>query len=87
MTSKFKCPVWFLFDVRGLARILDPNPSSRISIAKTMQNSWFTKGLDDKLLKNCKATREHDYSDVDVAFCSSGSNASRQNRRRENLLI
>lgn len=43
----FKCPNWFPSDVRRLlSRILDPNPNTRISIAKIMESSWFRKGLD-----------------------------------------
>ena len=43
----FKCPNWFPSDVRRLlSRILDPNPNTRIPIAKIMESSWFRKGLD-----------------------------------------
>ncbi|KAL8539355.1 hypothetical protein ACS0TY_001108 [Phlomoides rotata] len=43
----FKCPNWFPSDVRMLlSQILDPNPNTRISIAKLMESSWFQKGLD-----------------------------------------
>lgn len=41
----FKCPLWFSPDLRRLlCRILDPNPSTRITITKIMENSWFKKG-------------------------------------------
>lgn len=47
--GEFKCPNWFPPEVRKLlSRILDPNPNSRISIARIMENSWFQKGLDSK---------------------------------------
>uniref|UniRef100_A0A0D9X2X5 non-specific serine/threonine protein kinase n=1 Tax=Leersia perrieri TaxID=77586 RepID=A0A0D9X2X5_9ORYZ len=50
--AEFKCPSWFTTDVRRLLlRILDPNPSTRISMEKIMENPWFRKGLDAKLLK------------------------------------
>ncbi|KAM6582521.1 hypothetical protein CsatB_009523 [Cannabis sativa] len=48
--ANYKCPNWFSLEVRKLqARILNPNPNKRISIAKIMENPWFTKGF------NCEA--------------------------------
>ncbi|KAK6131837.1 hypothetical protein DH2020_034411 [Rehmannia glutinosa] len=45
----YKCPNWFPPEARRLlSKILDPNPQSRISIAKIMENSWFRKGLGSK---------------------------------------
>ncbi|KAG6385306.1 hypothetical protein SASPL_154139 [Salvia splendens] len=42
----FRCPHWFPPEARKLlARILDPNPGSRITISKIMENSWFRKGF------------------------------------------
>lgn len=50
--GEVKFPNWFPPDVKKLLhRILDPNPKTRISIAKIMENSWFRKGLDSKLLE------------------------------------
>ncbi|THG08193.1 hypothetical protein TEA_014368 [Camellia sinensis var. sinensis] len=47
--ANYKCPNWFPSDVRRLlCRILDPNPYTRISIAKIMENPWFKKGLNTK---------------------------------------
>ncbi|CAI9091842.1 OLC1v1026941C1 [Oldenlandia corymbosa var. corymbosa] len=45
--ADYKCPSWFPPELRKLlSRILDPNPYTRISIAKIMENPWFKKGLD-----------------------------------------
>lgn len=42
---------------RLLSRILDPNPSSRISTAKIMENPWFKRGLTNKFANtNTKTT-------------------------------
>lgn len=42
----FKFPSWFAPDVRKLLlRILDPNPSTRMSMSKIKENSWFCVGL------------------------------------------
>ncbi|KAJ6395239.1 hypothetical protein OIU77_020494 [Salix suchowensis] len=44
--GEFKCPNWFAPEVRKLlSKILDPNPNTRISMAKIMENSWVRKGL------------------------------------------
>ncbi|CAK8542158.1 unnamed protein product [Lathyrus sativus] len=45
--GEFKFPKWFALEVRQLlSKILDPNPKTRISMAKIMENSWFKKGLE-----------------------------------------
>ncbi|KAL3840642.1 hypothetical protein ACJIZ3_025233 [Penstemon smallii] len=42
----FKCPPWFSPDSRKLiTKMLDPNPSTRISIAKIMDSPWFKKSI------------------------------------------
>ncbi|KAF8396024.1 hypothetical protein HHK36_017636 [Tetracentron sinense] len=48
----FKCPNWFSSEVRKLlSKILDPNPSTRISIDKIMENSWFRRAFYSKPTK------------------------------------
>lgn len=47
--ADYKCPNWVPPDVRRLLkRILDPNPVTRISMKKIMENPWFKRGLDTK---------------------------------------
>ncbi|KAF4393952.1 hypothetical protein G4B88_025921, partial [Cannabis sativa] len=47
--GEFKFPNWFAPEVRKLiSKMLDPNPRTRISIEKIMDNSWFRKGLEKK---------------------------------------
>ncbi|VFR02598.1 unnamed protein product [Cuscuta campestris] len=42
----FKCPPWFSPEARKLvSKMLDPNPNSRINIAKIMSSSWFKKSI------------------------------------------
>ncbi|XP_047267478.1 CBL-interacting protein kinase 5-like [Capsicum annuum] len=42
----FKCPEYFpSVATKLLSRILDPNPFSRITLAKPMNNNWFKKGF------------------------------------------
>uniref|UniRef100_A0A6N2L974 ADP,ATP carrier protein n=1 Tax=Salix viminalis TaxID=40686 RepID=A0A6N2L974_SALVM len=48
--AEYKFPNWFSPEMcRLLSRMLDPNPKTRISITKIMENSWFGKGF------NCNA--------------------------------
>ncbi|KAL3653406.1 CBL-interacting protein kinase 18 [Castilleja foliolosa] len=49
LKGEYKCPNWIPSEARRLlSRILDPNPNSRITIDKIMDNQWFRKGLDSK---------------------------------------
>ncbi|KAF4376978.1 hypothetical protein F8388_022694 [Cannabis sativa] len=42
----FKCPSWFSSEARRLVtKLLDPNRSTRITIAKIMDSSWFKKSV------------------------------------------
>ncbi|KAJ4954050.1 hypothetical protein NE237_030882 [Protea cynaroides] len=42
----FKCPPWFSTEARRLVtKLLDPNPDTRITIAKVMETPWFKKSL------------------------------------------
>ncbi|XP_022887417.1 CBL-interacting protein kinase 2-like [Olea europaea var. sylvestris] len=51
--AEFKFPNWIPPDVRRLiSKILDPNPKTRISISKIMENSWFRKGFQPKVTKS-----------------------------------
>lgn len=47
--AEYKCPSSVPQDARRLLKkILDPNPVTRISLKKIMENSWFKRGLDTK---------------------------------------
>ncbi|XP_008792201.2 CBL-interacting protein kinase 18-like [Phoenix dactylifera] len=73
--GEFKCPTWFSSDVRKLLyKILDPNPISRISITKIMENFWFSKGFDGKLMKIEAETKENIPADVAAVFSTSNCN-------------
>ncbi|XP_065848841.1 CBL-interacting serine/threonine-protein kinase 6 [Euphorbia lathyris] len=42
----FKCPPWFSSEARRLiTKLLDPNPSTRITTSKVMDSSWFKKSI------------------------------------------
>ncbi|KAG2684729.1 hypothetical protein I3843_10G086200 [Carya illinoinensis] len=43
--ADFTCPPWFSSSAKKLIkRILDPSPSTRITIAEVIENEWFKKG-------------------------------------------
>nr|ABY58284.1 serine-threonine kinase [Persea americana] len=70
--AEYKCPNWFPPEVRRLlARILDPNPNTRISIAKIKDNSWFKRGFEAKFTKGETKSKELAPLDTDAAFASS----------------
>eukprot|EP00252_Welwitschia_mirabilis_P002990 TRINITY_DN13005_c0_g1_i1.p1 TRINITY_DN13005_c0_g1~~TRINITY_DN13005_c0_g1_i1.p1 ORF type:complete len:450 (+),score=43.46 TRINITY_DN13005_c0_g1_i1:658-2007(+) len=69
--GEFKCPSWFPSSVvKLLCRLLDPNPKTRISVPRLMENPWFRKNF--KLIPVPKTADEDDddcpLADVDAAF-------------------
>jgi serine/threonine protein kinase len=82
--AEFKSPSWFSTDIkRLLLRILDPNPSTRISIEKIMTNPWFRKGLDAKLLRYNLQSRDASPVDVSVASDSLSGNSTSDCKQQE----
>ncbi|PQQ00391.1 CBL-interacting protein kinase 2 isoform X2 [Prunus yedoensis var. nudiflora] len=79
----FKFPNWFSPEVRKLlSKILDPNPKTRISMAKIMQNSWFRKGLVQKPVIAEVTVKEPAPLDVDAIFGpSEGSNSAVESKQ------
>lgn len=73
--GEFRCPQWFPAEVRKLlSRIIDPNPSTRIDVAKHTENAWFKKGF--KKIEAPPPPPDFEnisVSDVQAAFESSGS--------------
>nr|ABY58263.1 serine-threonine kinase [Persea americana]ABY58269.1 serine-threonine kinase [Persea americana] len=70
--AEYKCPNWFPPEVRRLlARILDQNPNTRISIAKIKDNSWFKRGFEAKFAKGETKFKELAPLNTDAAFASS----------------
>ncbi|XP_020252833.1 CBL-interacting protein kinase 2-like [Asparagus officinalis] len=82
--GEYKCPSWFPYEVRRLlSRILDPNPSTRISIADIKENPWFKKGFDDKLKMIETGKRESPPENLNAIVSSSGSGTSEGNQDPE----
>ncbi|KAF0916581.1 hypothetical protein E2562_007656 [Oryza meyeriana var. granulata] len=46
--GEFRCPSWFSRKLQKLLyKIMDPNPSTRISIQKIKESTWFRKGPEE----------------------------------------
>ncbi|XP_042503978.1 CBL-interacting protein kinase 2-like [Macadamia integrifolia] len=80
--GEFRCPNWFPTEVRRLlSKILDPNPNTRISMAKIKENSWFRKGL-ESISTTEREIKELAPMDVDSAFSpSENSNAAAETKQ------
>lgn len=75
--AEFRCPRWFPQEVRRLlSRMLDPNPETRISIAKIRENFWFRRGLNSRPTKNDTDSKEVASVNSDIASCSGSSSSS-----------
>ncbi|XP_061990424.1 CBL-interacting serine/threonine-protein kinase 6 [Rosa rugosa] len=57
----FKCPPWFSSEARRLVtKLLDPNPSTRISVSKIMDSSWFKKSVPKAVKSFSRKEQEFD---------------------------
>nr|XP_009410447.1 PREDICTED: CBL-interacting protein kinase 32 isoform X3 [Musa acuminata subsp. malaccensis] len=64
--ADFTCPPWLSFGaMRLLARILDPNPMTRITIPEILEDDWFKKGYKPPVFKE---KYETSLDDVDAVF-------------------
>ncbi|KAK4582227.1 hypothetical protein RGQ29_025409 [Quercus rubra] len=80
----FKFPNWFGPEVRRLlSKILDPNPNTRISIAKIMDNSWFRRGLPPKPRIIQSEVKEPTPIDVDAVFGPNENSSSSSESKQE----
>lgn len=59
--GEFRCPKWMSADLkRLLARLLDTNPETRITVDEILRDPWFKKGY--------KEIKFHDEEDDDLVF-------------------
>ncbi|WOL08635.1 hypothetical protein Cni_G17388 [Canna indica] len=55
----FRCPPWFSSDARRVVmKLLDPNPSTRITVAKLVEMPWFKKTPITRMVSAAKDTEE-----------------------------
>ncbi|KAM6578418.1 hypothetical protein CsatB_030255 [Cannabis sativa] len=74
--ADFRFPSWFTPEVRRLlSKIFDPNPSTRITIDKIKESSWFRKGMKLKSIKPELGNKDSSSTGTSDA-CGSGNMAS-----------
>ncbi|KAJ7942500.1 Non-specific serine/threonine protein kinase [Quillaja saponaria] len=84
--ADFKFPNWFGPQVRRLlSKILDPNPNTRLSIAKIKDSYWFRKGLQIKPTVTETEHTEVTPVDVDGVFgpCVNGNSVAESKQELE----
>ncbi|XP_059668785.1 CBL-interacting serine/threonine-protein kinase 23-like isoform X3 [Cornus florida] len=78
--ADFTCPPWFSSSVKKLIkRILDPNPSTRITIAEVIENDWFKKGYKPPKFEQADVSLD----DVEAIFDESEDSRNLVVERRE----
>ncbi|GER30487.1 CBL-interacting protein kinase 23 [Striga asiatica] len=78
--ADFTCPPWFSSSAKKLIkRILDPNPSTRITIAEVLENDWFKKGYKPPVFEHEEVTLD----DVNSIFNESADSPNLVVERRE----
>ncbi|KAG2686151.1 hypothetical protein I3760_10G164400 [Carya illinoinensis] len=82
--AEFKFPNWFGPEVRRLlSKILDPNPNTRISMSKIMDNSWFRRGLVPKSRIIQSEMKEPALLDADAVFGQNENNISLRESKQD----
>ncbi|KGN65873.1 CBL-interacting serine/threonine-protein kinase 23 isoform X1 [Cucumis sativus] len=78
--ADFTCPPWFSTNAKKLIkRILDPNPSTRITIPEVIENEWFRKGYKPPTFEQADISLD----DVDAIFNETGDSGSLVVERKE----
>jgi len=82
--ASFTCPAWFSTSAKKLIqRILDPNPSTRITIAEVVENEWFKKGYKPVVFEEPDVTLD----DIDAVFDLTESSGQLVVERREEQAV
>ncbi|XP_038894385.1 CBL-interacting serine/threonine-protein kinase 23-like isoform X2 [Benincasa hispida] len=78
--ADFTCPPWFSTNAKKLIkRILDPNPSTRITIPEVIENEWFRKGYKPPTFEQADISLD----DVDAIFNETGDSGTLVVERKE----
>ncbi|KAI5679796.1 hypothetical protein M9H77_01023 [Catharanthus roseus] len=86
--AEFKCPSWFPPEVRRLlSRILDPNPNTRISIAKIRDHPWFKRAINPKPAKTHLENIDVASSSTDAVSGPSESSSSAATERQDMVTL
>lgn len=79
--AEFTCPSWMSFGAMKLiTRILDPNPTTRITIAKILEDKWFKKNYKPPKFEEKEDTK---LDDVEAVFGDSGDRHVTENREEQ----
>ncbi|BAT15582.1 cBL-interacting protein kinase 14 [Oryza sativa Japonica Group] len=63
--GEFRCPGWFSRKLQKLLyKIMDPNPSTRISIQKIKESTWFRKGPEENRILKERTLNENTTKNV-----------------------
>ncbi|EYU33397.1 hypothetical protein ABFS82_13G081000 [Erythranthe guttata] len=78
--ADFSCPPWFSSSAKKLIkRILDPNPSTRITTNEVLENEWFKKGYKPPIFEHEEVTLD----DVNSIFNESAESPNLVVERRD----
>ncbi|KAL1829564.1 CBL-interacting serine/threonine-protein kinase 23 isoform X1 [Daucus carota subsp. sativus] len=78
--ADFSCPPWFSTSAKKLIkRILDPSPTTRITIQEVIENEWFKKGYQQPRF----VQEDVSLADVDAIFNETGQESLIVERREE----
>ncbi len=78
--ADFTCPPWFSSSAKKLIkRILDPSPSTRITISEVVENEWFKKGYQPPRFEQ----EDVSLDDLDAIFSETGESPNFVVERRE----
>ncbi|KAL8153219.1 hypothetical protein V2J09_010979 [Rumex salicifolius] len=80
LKADFTCPAWFSSSAKRLImRILDPNPSTRTTIAEVIENEWFKKGYKPPIFEEPDVGLD----DIDALFDETTTSGQLVVERRE----
>ncbi|KAH9331094.1 hypothetical protein KI387_003202, partial [Taxus chinensis] len=83
--ADFTCPPWFSSSVKKLiSRILDPNPKTRITASKILENEWFKK---DYKPPEFQEDEDVNLDDVDAVFNDSEEHLVTEKRETQPVLM
>ncbi|KAJ3669070.1 hypothetical protein LUZ60_011020 [Juncus effusus] len=85
--AEYRCPSWFSFELKKLlVRILDPDPNTRITIAKIKETAWYKKDLrDENVISENSRDKNVISENSDDSSTASTSGGMRENLNLPNL--
>ncbi|KAL5713446.1 cAMP-dependent protein kinase [Ranunculus cassubicifolius] len=82
--ADFTCPAWFSTNAKKLVKkILDPNPTSRITMSDLIEDTWFKKGYKPPIFEETETSAD----DVEAVFSESGDSGKLVSPKREDRPI